>query len=224
MPRAVEMLAQMSNALASEEAGKRAGAPRPWRSGLLAAGLALAALLGSSVRSLPTLGFAQLSPKASAKSATDDANALQVELAALKASLETAMRNDNIQLAKMADRLHRVERTGKEPDTRLTHIARAVDRLEKRAAAIKNLEKIREINAKIADAVPSEPKTSDKALDGWIVQDVHHGRALVESRNGGVFVVGPGASLPGLGRVEAIQRQDGEWVVITARGLIASGP
>jgi hypothetical protein len=38
-----------------------------------------------------------------------------------------------------------------------------------------------------------------------------------------VFVVGTGGSLPGLGRVEAIKRQDGQWVVVTARGTITSG-
>ena len=55
------------------------------------------------------------------------------------------------------------------------------------------------------------------------MQDVRNGRAMVESRYGGVFVVGSGSFLPGLGRVEAVKRQDGEWVVVTARGLITSG-
>ena len=32
----------------------------------------------------------------------------------------------------------------------------------------------------------------------------------------------PAALLPGLGRVEAIKRQDGQWVVVTARGVITS--
>ncbi len=43
------------------------------------------------------------------------------------------------------------------------------------------------------------------------MQDVHGGRALVESRYGGVFEVGAGSFLPGLGRVEAVKRQDGQW-------------
>ena len=135
MPHAVEMLAQMSNAIASEEASN-AVAPRPWRPALFAAGLALAAVLGSSVQSLPTLGFAQLWPEAPAKSAIADANplhALQVELAAVKASLDkNAMRNDNVRLAKMADRLERVERAGNEPAAKLNRIAQAVNRLEEK--------------------------------------------------------------------------------------------
>jgi hypothetical protein len=30
--------------------------------------------------------------------------------------------------------------------------------------------------------------------------------------------------IPGLGRVETIKRQDGQWIVVTARGLISSSP
>jgi len=29
-----------------------------------------------------------------------------------------------------------------------------------------------------------------------------------------------GETVPGLGRIEAIRRQDGRWVVVTARGLV----
>jgi hypothetical protein len=192
MPRAVEMFAEISNTIASEEASKRAAAPRrPWRSALLATALAVGALLGTLVRSPPTLGFVQIRPEASSKSATADANALRVEVAALKASVETVMRNDNTQLAKMADRLAQVERASKEPTIRLTRIAQAVDRLEKTAAAAKALEKTRDTNAKTADALPPESNTSDKVIDGWTVQDVQHGRAVVESRDGGVIVVAP---------------------------------
>ena len=57
----------------------------------------------------------------------------------------------------------------------------------------------------------------------WIVQDVQNGRAMVASRYGGVFEVGAGSVLPGLGRVEAVKRQDGKWIVVTARGMITSG-
>ena len=38
---------------------------------------------------------------------------------------------------------------------------------------------------------------------------------MVESRNGTLFEVGPGSNLPGLGRVEAIKRENGRVVVVT---------
>jgi len=39
-----------------------------------------------------------------------------------------------------------------------------------------------------------------------------------------IFEITGDSSLPGLGRVEGIKRQDGQWVVVTARGLITSAP
>jgi hypothetical protein len=195
------------------------------RYALPTAGLALAAVLGSFVGVLSPVGFVQLWPEAPAKSATTDAGALQAvkaELAALKASLDVATRNDNSQLAKIADRLARVERTSNEPATKLARIAEAIDRLEKKSGAA--AQATGAISAKTENARPPKPKTNDRVLDGWIVQNVRHGRALLESRNGGVFIVRAGTSIPGLGRVEAIKRQDGEWVVVTARGQITSGP
>jgi hypothetical protein len=68
-----------------------------------------------------------------------------------------------------------------------------------------------------------QPKLTDRILQDWIVQDVQNGRALVESRSGGVFDVGAGSVLPGVGRVDAVKRQDGQWLVLTARGTITSG-
>ena len=49
-------------------------------------------------------------------------------------------------------------------------------------------------------------------------------RALVENRHGDIFEITGGSMLPGLGRVEAIKRQDGDWVVVITQGTIASVP
>ena len=59
-------------------------------------------------------------------------------------------------------------------------------------------------------------------LHEWVVQGVQNGRALVENRYGGMFYVAMGSILPGLGRVDAVKRQDGEWIVVTPRGVITS--
>jgi hypothetical protein len=58
-------------------------------------------------------------------------------------------------------------------------------------------------------------------LEGWTVRDVFNGGALVEGR-AGIFEVYAGDPLPGVGRVDAIRRQDGRWVVVTSRGLIVA--
>jgi hypothetical protein len=66
----------------------------------------------------------------------------------------------------------------------------------------------------------ASPET-DSVVDGWILRNVSGGSALVEGRPGLIQVM-PGDSLPGVGRVETIKREDGRWVVVTAGGLIVS--
>jgi hypothetical protein len=232
LPPAVEAFIEMSRATASEDTGARssvaaaAAALRPSRSTLLAVAFTLAAAMGALAGSLSASGLVQFWQPAPAKSAAVDTGsalqAMKVELAAMKASLDVATRSAGNQVAKITDRLERVERAGSEPATKLAHIAESVDRLEKKNAAMAAaMEATGAIGA--SEAARSEQKIVDRIVEGWIVQDVRHGRALVESHYGGAFVVGTGGSLPGLGCVEAIKRQDGQWVVVTARGTITSG-
>ena len=58
-------------------------------------------------------------------------------------------------------------------------------------------------------------------VEGWVLRDVGHGGALIENRRG-VFEIYAGDSIPGVGRVDAIRKQDGRWVVVTSKGLIVS--
>jgi hypothetical protein len=58
-------------------------------------------------------------------------------------------------------------------------------------------------------------------LDRWHLRDVAQGGALIEGR-GGYYVVYAGDEVPGLGRVDAIRRQDGHWVVVTSKGLVVA--
>jgi hypothetical protein len=56
-------------------------------------------------------------------------------------------------------------------------------------------------------------------LEGWVVRSVYNGAALIQGRLG-LVAVERGDTLPGLGRIENIRRQDGRWVVVTSKGLI----
>ena len=58
-------------------------------------------------------------------------------------------------------------------------------------------------------------------IEGWVLRDVAYGSALIDSRRG-TYEVYAGDMIPGVGRVDAIRRQDGRWVVVTSRGLIVS--
>jgi len=204
-----------------------ATAPRSRRFALLAASIAVAAALGSFVGALTASGLARLMPESAP--ATDIADASVIlralksevaELTALKSSLDGSVRNANIQFATIADRLDRVERAAANPSTQLTHIAETVDRL---ARINTSPETTGSIAGSAASAPSVEPKITDRIVADWVVQDVHGDRALVENRNGGLFEIGAGSVLPGLGRVEGVKRQDGQWVVLTSRGVITSG-
>jgi hypothetical protein len=203
------------------------------RFALLAASIAVAAAFGSFVGALSASGVAHLvsssapTANAAAPVSAPAAKAELAELSALKANVDGVSRTANAQFAKIADRLDHVERAQIEPAVKLAHIADAVDRLEKKAigAAAPAPETTGTVPSNPpAPAVEAKPPATEKVLPDWIVQDVRGGRALVESKFGAVFDVSAGSVIPGLGKVETIKRQDGQWIVVTARGLISSSP
>ncbi len=204
-----------------------ASPPRSRRFAMLAASIAAAAALGSFAGSFAAPSIAQLWPAGPAganvaANSPQAAKAALAELAALKASLDAAARNAGSQFAKLADRLDHIERAQIEPSLKLARLADAVDRLEKKnvqASAAGSAAP--ETTGSIASpTAPAEAKLPDNILPDWVVQDVRGGRALVQSRYGGMFEVAAGSVLPGLGRVEAVKRQDGQWVVVTVHGVI----
>jgi hypothetical protein len=201
---------------AAEPADETGAAAMPANSArflMLAASVAFAATFGSFVGSVSGSGFvryfypaapAVVTERASLDSTSDALRGIKqqlAELSTIKANLDTASRSTTTQIAKIADRL---------------------DRLDQHAST-ETTGSIASAPAPTAAPAPEQPKLTDRILPDWIVQDVQNGRALVESRNGGIFDVGAGSVLPGVGRVDAVKRQDGQWLVLTARGIITSG-
>jgi hypothetical protein len=72
-------------------------------------------------------------------------------------------------------------------------------------------------------ARPAEAAVDPRKLpaENYTLRDVEDGYALVEGRNGRFFEVAVGMNLPGLGRVEAIERRGRQWVLVTPKGFIA---
>jgi hypothetical protein len=224
-----------------EPTGRPANDAAPSRSlrfAMMAASLAAAAALGSLVGSLSSSGVAHLWPAGTlnatiAHNGPQAAKAELAELSALKTNLDGVSRNANGQFAKLAERLDRVERAQAEPAAKLAHIAEAIDRLEKKSVTAQTAAATTtapETTGTITTNPPAPPapqadaKPPETILREWIVQDVRGGHALVENRFGALFDVTAGSVLPGLGKIEAIKRQDNQWIVVTARGLIYSAP
>ncbi|HLG81730.1 MAG TPA: hypothetical protein VKY22_11990 [Bradyrhizobium sp.] len=76
-------------------------------------------------------------------------------------------------------------------------------------------------NAAAAGATPKTEVGRLPTVDNWVLRDVSHGSALIEGRTG-LYEVFAGDPVPGLGRIEAIRKQDGRWVVVTPKGLIVA--
>ena len=206
------------------------------RSLRMAAPVAAAAILGAFVGSLSAGGVARfwpgIAPSSSNVVAAGGTQAIKAELAvlsALKTNLEGATRNFNNQFATLGERLDRIERAEAEPNAKLAHIVETVDRIEKErksvmassaaAAAVETTGTIPK-----SPSAPAEAERPEKVLPDWILHAVRGSRALVENRHGDIFEITGGSMLPGLGRVEAIKRQGGDWVVVTVRGIIAPVP
>jgi hypothetical protein len=202
---------------AASSAAAAAAPPRSRRFALLAASVAFAAAFGSFVGSVSGSGLARLlfpppvppAPAMGVENTLAAMHEIRLQLATistLKANLENATRTATSQYAKIADRLDRID--------------------QRSVAAVETTASLPAASLPAASvppaSPPAEPKLTDRVLQDWIVHDVRNGRALVESRYGGLFAVGEGSVLPGIGRVDMIKRQDGHWVVLTARGTITS--
>jgi hypothetical protein len=223
-----------------DEAAASAGAasapmPRSLRFVLVAASFAAAAAVGSFIGSLSATGVERLWPAGGTNVASvriaPAAKNEPADVATLKANLDAVTRGANGQLAKLAERLDRMERAQAEPAAKLARLAEAIDRLEKKnalvaASAAASAAASPETTGSIASTAPSasDNRSGDKVVPDWIVREAHGGRALIENRQGGLFDVTTGSVLPGLGRVDSVKRHDGQWVVVTAHGTIYSAP
>ncbi len=197
--------------------------PRSDRFNALAASLALAAALGGMAGALAAYSLAPSGPPpamVTGKSVIEEIHALKenvvqarVELAALKVSLDAFNRTANAQFTKIGERIERIDRNQTEPAAKLN---KAIETLERMSRA--------EITGTASStANGGEPGQTAKpsVLEGWLVRDVHRGTALIEGRSG-MIEVDQGDVVPGLGRVEAIRKQEGRWVVVTSKGTILS--
>lgn len=150
-----------------------------------------------------------------------------------------ASRNETKALGStLTDRFNRTEQA---LDKRLANLSEAVVRVERDQAermtnAIVQWEKKLQ---PVAAATPakSEPKLETRApepaqtgslpdkpkantLEGWALRDVYDGVAILEDRRRQLVEVGRGDAVPGIGRVEAIERRGRQWVVVTRQGVI----
>ena len=205
----------------------------------LAATIAFAAALGGMAGTFATAGLggaeatAPSAQTADARVLKEQITRLHAEIAALKTSVDTSARTSSAQFIKVGDRLDRVEKGQAEPAAKLAKLADAVERIEHHTPTMSVAAAAHDITGSVGpvaalapapqlDGPPETRAPGPQVLEGWRVRSVFNGAALIQSRLGGVMEVEPGDNLPGLGRIQAIRRQDGKWVVITSKGMIAA--
>ena len=224
-------------ASAEASSGKR-------RFGAMAAVVALATVAGALGGALATGGIgklmagdsAQASAQVSAKDSALEASVARIdaEIVALKAGLEHNSKATTGQLNKASDRLDKVEKAQAEPAAKLAKLSETVDKLRAAQASATTAASApapakdvtgtipQQAAAVAAPAAPPKPEvTRLPTVEGWVLRDVANGSALIESRRG-MYEVYAGDPVPGLGRVDAIRKQDGRWVVVTSKGLIVA--
>jgi len=223
-----------------------AGSSGKRRFGAMAAVVALATVAGALGGALATAGIGKLmagepvqeSTQASTKDSALEASVarLDAEIVELKASLEHNSKTTTGQINKASDRLDKVEKAQAEPAAKLAKLSETVDKLRAAQpttaaaapAAAKDItgsipQQVAAVTPPAsAQAAPPKPEVARlPTVDGWILRDVANGSALIESRRG-MYEVYAGDPIPGLGRVDAIRKQDGRWVVVTSKGLIVA--
>jgi hypothetical protein len=204
----------------------------------MAAVVAIAACVGAISGALATAGMMHFAASPAPAVQVADTSALEASVAridadvvALKANVEHSSKAGLTQFNRANDRLDKLEKAQAEPMAKLAKLSETVDKLRATPPAAQAA--AREVTGSIAPAqaaaaaaapAPAAPKVEVGRLptiEGWRLRDVANGGALIEGR-GGLYEVYAGDPVPGIGRVDAIRRQDGRWVVVTSKGLIVA--
>jgi tetrahydromethanopterin S-methyltransferase subunit G len=153
---------------------------------------------------------------------------LSARLTALekKAVAPATPASDTADIAARLDRLEKKVAAAATPPSQLSDLTTRLDRLEKKVAT-----SVASAASAAKPLPPAAPKSSTtqartqpdaprRLLQDYSVEAVQGGVAVVDGRYGSQQV-GPGDFIPGAGRVLRIERQGGDWYVLTSGGVIA---
>jgi hypothetical protein len=219
------------------EAEHNAGMFGKRRVAALAAVVALAAVTGALGGALATVALGHLAGDQTQVAGNHALEAqvaqLDTDMAGLKASVDHTSKMGMVQFNKTSERLDKVEKAELEPAVKLAKLSEAVDKLRAAQAAPAVVAAApvaaKEVTGSISPpATATAPAAAPKAevgrlptVEGWVLRDVARGGALIDGRQG-IYEVYAGDVVPGLGRIDAVRRQDGHWVVVTSKGLIVA--
>jgi hypothetical protein len=196
----------------------------------LAAVVALATVTGALGGALATTGLGRFvgNDATSAGNRTFEAMVARIDadILNLKLSVEHTSKTGMSQFNRTSERLDRLEKAQAEPVAKLAKLSEAVEKLRAAspvAPAVAVPIAAKETTGSITSPTPADAPKVELArlpmVEGWVLRGVSNGVALIDGRRG-IYEVYAGDPVPGAGRVDAIRRQDGRWVVVTSKGLI----
>lgn len=179
-----------------------------------------------------------------------DVKLLKDQVGALRETTERGRQDSGQRFAQIGERFDRLHKLEQDSGAKLAALGERLERGDRDQAARfaqlgERIEKRPAASAPVAAAPAAAPKPAEapivtgslpeakkpaetakaegpKVVEGWILREVYDGVAMLEGRNQRLYEIGPGETLPGVGRVEAIERRGRNWVVVTNKGLIVS--
>jgi hypothetical protein len=206
---------------------------------MVALAIAAGALGGAFATATFMHGGSDVATNSSPTSLEASLSRIDTDIQALKSGLDHTAKLGMSQFNKTSERLDKLERAQAEPAAKIAKLSETVDKLRAAPAAAPAAAApaaslaAKETTGSIAPAqqaaattAVSKPDAKTEVgrlptLEDWVLRDIAYGGALIDGRRG-TYEVYAGDMIPGLGRVDAIRRQDGRWVVVTSRGLIVA--
>ena len=209
--------------------------------GALGAGIAGSAYLGMRdgahnlrAERLAAERAAQLAPetpterelRAKLAAVTQELQSLRAQTQKQAAELRAAQSHASAASAAASQTSARLDRVEKDISSRFEQQTVRVERLERLAADPVVTSAIGKSHAASSPSTPAPPqrqglRTPDPTMapNAYVLRSVRNGIAVVQTRNG-LIEVGPGDSIPGVGRVKRIEKIDGRWIVVMRDGVI----
>jgi hypothetical protein len=183
----------------------------------------VAVLVGTAIGSAATAGLLYLNAAPAAPTtSTASFDQIHRELAALKASINGSAKQSTTQIAEIADRMDRAEKSQADTGAKLARTAESLDRLDDRLAANAAPAAASDVTGSLSTGtlgtLPAGPGDRTAALVDPKQAASAWRELLSESRMWEIHKSRFDLTLPGIGRIEGVKRQDGRWVVVTSRG------
>ena len=123
-------------------------------------------------------------------------------------------------MAGLAQTTTRLDHAEREAGAKFAPLAERLDRLDKTIAALMPTATLTPRPA-VAPRKPTPIAAAEppRLIPGWVVRDADRASALIEGRDGAMEVT-VGETVPGAGKVRAIEQRGGGWIVLTSRGII----